>query len=107
MPEYAPETGKTGKADQSTRRRVAVTVTGVVQGVFFRREAAREATRLGLAGFVRNRDDGSVAAEAEGAPQAVGAFIRWCRRGPEHARVDDVRVEERDPEGGEGFVVRW
>jgi acylphosphatase len=91
-------------------RRVSLTVTGRVQGVFYRREAAREATRLGLSGFVRNRDDGTVRAEAEGAPEAVGAFIRWCRRGPENARVEDVRVEETEPESpgpGEGFVVRY
>ncbi|HEX2612444.1 MAG TPA: acylphosphatase [Fibrobacteria bacterium] len=75
-------------------RRVSLTITGRVQGVFYRRDAAREATRLGLAGFVRNQDDGSVCAEAEGSPETVGAFIRWCRRGPENARVEDVRVEE-------------
>ena len=88
-------------------RRVSLNVTGRVQGVFYRREAAREVTRLGLSGFVRNLDDGSVHAEAEGSPEAVGGFIRWCRRGPENARVEDVRVEERDAEGGEGFSVRY
>jgi acylphosphatase len=78
-----------------------------VQGVFFRREARVAAMKLGLSGFVRNEDDGSVYAEAEGAPEAVGGFIRWCRRGPENARVEEVRVEEMTPEGGEEFVVRW
>lgn len=81
-------------------RRVALTVTGRVQGVFFRREARIEALKLGLAGFVRNTEDGCVQAEAEGAERSVGAFIRWCRRGPEHARVENVRVEEIAPEGG-------
>ena len=88
-------------------RRVSLRITGRVQGVFYRRDAAREATRLGLAGFVRNEDDGSVYAEAEGTENGVGAFIRWCRRGPENARVEDVRVEEREAEGGEGFGVRF
>jgi acylphosphatase len=37
----------------------------------------------------------------------VGAFIRWCRRGPENARVEDVRVEEMKPRGDEGFAVRY
>jgi acylphosphatase len=88
-------------------RRVALTITGRVQGVFYRAEARREALRLGLTGFVRNGDDGSVHAEAQGTDTAVGAFIRWCRRGPENARVEDVKAEELAPEGDEGFVVRY
>lgn len=88
-------------------RRVSLRITGRVQGVFYRRDSAREATRLGLSGFVRNEPDGSVYAEAEGREEAVGAFIRWCRRGPENARVDEVRVEERAPVGGEGFEARY
>lgn len=87
-------------------RRVSLTITGRVQGVFFRREARREAIRHALTGFVLNREDGSVRAEAEGSDVAVGAFIRWCRRGPEHARVEEVVVREIPPRGGEGFVVR-
>jgi len=89
------------------RRRVSLTISGHVQGVFFRREAHREAVKLGLTGFVQNRDDGSVYGEAEGSPTAVGGFINWCRRGPEHARVEEAKVEELEPEGGERFEVRW
>jgi acylphosphatase len=91
----------------SAQRRVAIHVFGRVQGVFFRRDAEREAKKLGIAGFVRNVDDGSVYAEAEGSDTAVGSFIRWFRRGPEHARVEDVRVEEIDPQGGEGFAAGY
>jgi acylphosphatase len=88
------------------QRRVALTITGRVQGVFYRREAQREAVKLGLTGFVRNEDNGNVYAEAEGPPTSVGAFIRWCRRGPSHARVEDVKTEERDVRGGDTFDVR-
>jgi acylphosphatase len=88
-------------------RRVALVITGQVQGVFYRREAQREAVRLGLTGFVRNEEDGSVYAEAEGSSTAVGTFIRWCRRGPANARVEDVRTEERVTLGGDGFEVRY
>lgn len=88
-------------------RRAAIRVTGRVQGVFYRRDAALQGLKLGLSGFVRNEADGSVLAEAEGPEKAVGAFINWCRRGPEHARVEDVRVEELEPCGGDGhFEIR-
>jgi acylphosphatase len=78
-------------------RRVTLVITGRVQGVFFRRETRREALRLGLAGFVQNLPDGTVYAEAEGPEDRVGALIRWCRTGPENARVEDVRVAEAAP----------
>jgi acylphosphatase len=87
-------------------RRVELRVTGRVQGVFYRRETHREARKLGLAGFVRNEDDGSVRIEAEGESGAVGALIRWCRRGPENARVENVSVHEIEPRGDAGFHIR-
>ena len=86
-------------------RRVSLVITGGVQGVFYRRDTQREAQKLGLAGFVRNERDGSVYAEAEGPENQVGALIRWCRRGPAHARVEDVRVTEMKPLGTAGFRV--
>jgi acylphosphatase len=84
---------------------VDVTVTGLVQGVFFRAEAQRQAQRLGVAGWVRNEPDGSVAARFEGEPDAVDAMVAWCREGPRHARVDGVDVRRGKPTGVRGFEV--
>jgi acylphosphatase len=84
---------------------VDVTVTGLVQGVFFRAEAQRQAQRLGVAGWVRNEPDGSVAARFEGEPDAVDAMVAWCREGPRHARVDGVDVRRCEPTGATGFEV--
>ena len=86
-------------------RRVSLVITGTVQGVFYRRDTQREAQKLGLSGFVKNQRDGSVYAEAEGTENQVGALIRWCRLGPAHARVEDVRVTEINAKGGEGFLI--
>jgi acylphosphatase len=72
--------------------RLDLVVTGLVQGVFYRHSALAEAQRLGLRGFVRNLPDGGVEAVAEGPRSALDAFEAWCRRGPPHARVDDVTV---------------
>lgn len=72
--------------------RVSLRVTGLVQGVFYRASARDAAAGLGLAGWVRNEPDGSVAAVAEGPEALVAEFVAWCRRGPAAARVDAVET---------------
>jgi acylphosphatase len=76
--------------------RVHVFVSGRVQGVFFRAETAEMATRLGLAGWVRNLLDGRVEALFEGEKQDVEKALEFCRRGPPGARVQnlDLKWEE-------------
>lgn len=82
-------------------------VSGRVQGVFYRASMVREATRLGVHGWVRNRADGSVEALARGTPEGVQALTDWARRGPERARVDEVRVVElATDEALAGFEAR-
>jgi acylphosphatase len=71
-------------------KRLHATVRGRVQGVGFRAFAAHEARSLGLAGWVRNEPDGSVAVMAQGKADAVDAFLAWLRRGPPSAHVTAV-----------------
>jgi acylphosphatase len=85
------------------RRRVVV--HGRVQGVFFRDSTEKEARSRGVAGWVRNRDDGAVEAVFEGDPDAVEALVAFCGSGPSRADVERVEVEEGQPEGLEGFEV--
>jgi acylphosphatase len=85
--------------------RVRVTVSGRVQGVFFRATCASEARRRGLAGSVRNLADGRVEAVFEGPAAEVGEMVAWCRAGPGHARVDGVETEHLEPLGETGFHV--
>jgi acylphosphatase len=87
-----------------TRKRVVV--SGRVQGVFFRDTARRRAEAAGVAGWVRNRDDGAVEAAFEGEPAAVEELVEFCRRGPSRAEVAAVDVSEEQPEGLTGFEVR-
>jgi acylphosphatase len=81
------------------RSAVHLVVVGRVQGVAFRIRAIAEATRLGLAGWVRNRHDGTVEARAEGTPEAVQAFVAWCHHGPPAAQVEEVKVTAVPPTG--------
>jgi acylphosphatase len=86
------------------RRRVIV--GGRVQGVCFRAECREEAEALGLAGWVRNRSDGTVEAVFEGPESRVEAVTVWMRHGPPQARVERVEVAEEEPEGLAGFAIR-
>jgi acylphosphatase len=67
-------------------------IQGLVQGVGFRYALGREAERRGVAGWVRNRADGSVEALLSGNAEAVEALTAWARRGPPAARVSEVIV---------------
>jgi len=88
------------------RQRRHVVVTGHVQNVWFRDGCRSEALAVGVAGWVRNRSDGSVEAAFEGSAVAVEQMIAWCRVGPPRARVDHVEVNEEPLLGEIGFVIR-
>ena len=87
-----------------TARRIVV--SGRVQGVFFRDSMRRAAETRGVAGWVRNRSDGTVEAHLEGDEDAVGSVVEWARSGPSRAEVSAVDVDEATPEGLSGFDVR-
>ena len=74
------------------RRRLKAEIFGDVQGVGFRFFAERHARQLGLRGYVRNRPDGAVEAEAEGEAEALEQFLNQLRQGPRLAQIQDVRV---------------
>jgi acylphosphatase len=69
-------------------------IHGRVQGVGFRYSMQREAERLAVTGWVRNRADGVVEAAAHGAPEAVAELIRWAHVGPRLAQVTRVDVSD-------------
>jgi len=86
--------------------RVRVRIRGRVQGVFFRAEARVRAESLGVAGWIRNADDGSVEAVFEGDDEQLESMVEWCRRGPSGARVEEVEVGREEPAGEIGFQFR-
>lgn len=80
-------------------------ITGHVQGVFFRAGARERAMSLGIAGWARNNNDDSLEIHAEGSADALQALERWCRRGPEAARVDHVEMRDSPVQGCMGFTI--
>lgn len=71
-------------------------IHGRVQGVFFRDSMLLETQRLGIAGWVRNLNDGTVEAVVQGDPASVDAIVRWVHHGPQHAIVARVDIEPDD-----------
>lgn len=71
-------------------------IEGRVQGVWFRESMCREAERLGVTGWVRNRPDGSVEAVVQGPAEAVDRLVEWARTGPPLARVDRLELGETE-----------
>ena len=69
-------------------------IQGSVQGVSFRYSAKEQANRLGITGWIRNEEDGTVTLEAYGAPKNCVQFLAWCNTGPETARVETVDVSK-------------
>jgi acylphosphatase len=74
--------------------RVRLILEGRVQGVWFRESTRREASRLGVVGWVKNRSDGKVEVVAEGSKEAVRNLVNWCHHGPATAKVNRVRETE-------------
>jgi acylphosphatase len=87
-------------------RTVRVRLEGRVQGVGFRYWTERVAGELALAGWVRNRRDGSVEALFSGPAQVVAEMLERCRDGPTGSAVTAVRVQDERDRPPPGFEVR-
>jgi len=75
---------------------VRIFLSGKVQGVFFRDNAKRKADFLGVVGWIRNLEDGRVEALVEGSEDKVEEMIRWAKRGPEEAEVDQININKEN-----------
>lgn len=69
-----------------------ILVKGFVQGVSYRKQTKRIAVNLGVNGWIRNVDNGTVEACLEGEEHAVDALISWCAFGPKKGQVDEVQI---------------
>jgi len=90
----------------SGTRTVHVRIEGRVQGVGYRAWSQSIAQDLGLAGWVRNRQDGAVEAVFQGLPENVAEMLRLCEEGPLYARVARIEIIGEGVGVYDGFEVR-
>ena len=74
-------------------RTIQIIISGKVQGVFYRYSCWEIASELGLKGTVQNLANGTVLVIAHGTEESLMKLVKWCKKGPPRARVDDVIVE--------------
>lgn len=89
------------------KKHFSIRVFGKVQGVFFRASTKEQAEELGIKGFVRNENDGSVYIEAEGEEEPLQTFIGWCKTGPPKAHVDQCVIHSGEIKGFKNFVITY
>ncbi|TFG20396.1 MAG: acylphosphatase [Promethearchaeota archaeon] len=84
-------------------------VSGKVQGVFFRANAADIANRLGVKGWIKNLNNGKVEVLAEGSQEKLNELLKWLRRGPIWANVQAVHHEfsESEKEDYRNFTIHY
>ena len=87
------------EANGEANARAHVIISGRVQGVFFRMETQRAASRIGVFGWVRNLPNGDVEALIEGPRERVEEAVQWCHQGSPASRVRQVQVDWGDYSG--------
>ncbi len=85
---------------------ISITVSGKVQGVFFRQSTKEIAMSIGITGEVRNLTDGNVFVVATGTKEQLDKLIAWCRQGPLKARVTDIEVQESSLQQFHNFSIK-
>ncbi len=80
---------------QKPVKQVKVVIRGNVQGVLFRYHLLQLSLQCNIKGYVRNKQDGTVEAVFQGNQADLEAMIKFCRQGPDGAKVEDIEVIEQ------------
>ena len=86
-------------------KHINIQVIGKVQGVFYRAATKTAAEQIGVKGFVKNMEDGSVYIEAEGTDGQLQQLVDWCHKGPERAEVLLVKTSSGSLQNFKTFEV--
>ena len=85
---------------------ISITVSGVVQGVYYRQSTKEKALELGISGIVKNLPNGNVHILATGTDAQLDQLVQWCKQGPRNAQVTSVNVEQMEIEKYFGFIIQ-
>ncbi len=85
---------------------ITITVSGKVQGVYYRHSTKEMATTLGITGYVKNLVDGNVYIIATGTKEQLDKLAGWCRQGPTKASVAGIEVQESPLLQFDGFSIQ-
>lgn len=85
---------------------ISITVSGIVQGVYYRQSTKEKALELGISGIVKNLPNGSVHILATGTNDQLDQLVQWCKVGPAGAKVSSVNVEEMAVQEFFGFTIQ-
>ena len=84
---------------------LSITITGKVQGVFYRQSTKEKAIELGLKGQVKNLPDGKVQIIVTGTREQLDALSVWCKKGPPRALVSGVEITELPLKEFDNFTI--
>jgi acylphosphatase len=87
------------------KKHINLEILGRVQGVGYRYSCMDAARKIGVKGFVQNKSDGSVYAEAEGDEEQLTQFRLWCRQGPSMAKVIEIIETEGEIKNFDSFRI--
>ncbi|MGY6745049.1 MAG: acylphosphatase [Cecembia sp.] len=82
-----------------------IKVHGKVQGIFFRKNTQQKALELGLSGWVKNEEDGTVSVEIEGELHSILAMQSWLRLGPPNSEVENIEISQGQEQGYKDFMI--
>ena len=76
------------------KKAVKLSISGTVQGVFYRRFVKDNAEKNNVMGFVRNLEDGRLEVFLEGEQESVDNMVAICKRGPAHSNIKKIEEKE-------------
>jgi len=85
---------------------ISITVSGMVQGVYYRQSTKEKALDLGISGIVKNLPNGNVHILATGTDDKLDQLVQWCKIGPARAKVASVTVEKMEVQEYFGFTIQ-
>ena len=84
---------------------VHLIVSGRVQGVLFRDNTRKKATELGLTGYAKNLDDGTVEVVAQGDEEKINELVDFIKKGPGIAKIENIQIKHKELENFKNFEI--